>query len=83
MKAVFVGGWLNGVEVDEAHLDELYGNGKKTMDWSAERAAANGRGCFPSPLLDNRPMVDGYLSPMLDGGKLRYETQEVYDMLSR
>ena len=83
MEAVFVGGRLNGIHVDATKVDELYGNGKRSMDWSAERAAANGRGCFPSPLLDNRPLVDGYLSPMLDGGKLRYETQEVYDMLSR
>ena len=25
--------------------------------------------------------IDGYLSPMYDGGRLRYETQEVYDMM--
>lgn len=37
--------------------------------------------------LDNQPLVDGYLSPMfshIDYGLvyLRYETQEVYDMMS-
>ena len=42
--------------------------------------------------LDNQPEFDGYLGPMWDGtikingeeyGVLRYETQEVYDLLSR
>ena len=32
--------------------------------------------------LDNQPIIKGFLSPMYDGGKLRYETQEVYDILS-
>jgi len=27
--------------------------------------------------------VDGYYSPMWDGGHLRYETAEVYEALSR
>ena len=44
------------------------------------------------PELDNQPTFDGYLGPMWDGTRtrpdgstvavLRYETQEVYDMLS-
>ena len=33
--------------------------------------------------LDNQPMVDGYLRPMWDGGMLRYESAEAYDILSR
>lgn len=32
--------------------------------------------------LDNAPIYEGFLSPMYDGGMLRYETQEVYDVLS-
>lgn len=37
--------------------------------------------------LDNKPVFEGYLGPMWDGEEdgvatLRYETQEVYDMLS-
>lgn len=38
--------------------------------------------------LDNRPVFDGYVGPMWDGTRpggiavLRYETQEVYNMLS-
>lgn len=39
------------------------------------------------PKLNNQPVLDGYLSPMVDGWKdnkivIRYETQEVYDMMS-
>ena len=38
--------------------------------------------------LDNQPIVEGYLSPMFNGISygiihLRYETQEVYNMVSR
>ena len=32
--------------------------------------------------LDNQPIFEGYLSPMWDGDKLRYENQEAYDLLS-
>lgn len=28
------------------------------------------------------PYVDGYLPPMIDGGKIRYEDKETYDILS-
>ena len=33
--------------------------------------------------LDNQPMFEHWCGPMWDGGELRYETWEVYDMLSR
>lgn len=35
--------------------------------------------------LDNQPIFEGYLSPMWDGSMhcLRYETPEVYNVLSR
>lgn len=45
-----------------------------------ETRKAGGFTC--SPLLDNRPIFEGFLSPMLDGGMLRYETQDVYDAMS-
>ena len=78
MKAIFVGGKYHGMEVDEAELRVL-GNGKLTQDLSEARA----RGCCVHRReLDNQPLVDGYLSPMWDGGRLRYETQEVYDMFA-
>lgn len=33
--------------------------------------------------LDNLPKFEGFLGPMWDGNRVRYETQEVYDELSR
>ena len=32
--------------------------------------------------LDNKPKYEDFLGPMWDGGDFRYETQEVYDLLS-
>lgn len=75
--AVFVGGKYNGMVVDHDTLMKM-GNGQFTLRWSALKEH--------NPLLINldledQPMVDGYLSPMQDGGRLRYETQEVYDLM--
>lgn len=80
MKAMFVGGRLNGctMEVDEIITKGLW-NGKFSTDWSEYR---NRGALVPRAELDNQPKVDGYLGPMWDGGVLRYETQDVYDMLS-
>lgn len=33
--------------------------------------------------LDNQPILENLLGPMWDSGGLRYESWEVYDMLSR
>jgi hypothetical protein len=78
MKAIFVGGKYHRqlMEIEEV---EKISNGTRSHDWSKERAAG---GCVPRKELDNQPKVEGYLGPMWDGDKLRYETQEVYDMLS-
>ena len=80
MKAHFVGGKLNGMIIDTEEIKAKYWNGKLSEDCSALRA--RGILCHRAEL-DNQPMVDGYYSPMWDGGMLRYETPEVYDMLSR
>ena len=42
----------------------------------------------PNPLYNDSkligaPRIKGYLGPMWDGDRYRYETPEVYDMLSR
>ena len=76
MQALFVGGRYNGLVVDEEQLKEM-GNGEFTEDLTALREKGL---CVHMAELDNQPYVDGYLSPMWDGGRLRYETQEVYDM---
>ena len=75
----FVGGKHNGVRMTEAQVEKDLCNGKHSEDLSEAR---NAGGCVHHAVLDNCPMVDGYLSPMWDGGELRYETQEVYDALS-
>lgn len=82
MKAYFAGGRYNGmtVEVADIYVNGMW-NGLTSEDHSALRA--NGVIGVPRKELDNQPKVDGYLGPMWDGDGLRYETQEVYDMLSR
>lgn len=80
MVAIFVGGNLNGLECDVNELELLTEwSGRYSMNWSAER---NMGAIVPRAELDNRPIINGYLSPMWDGDKLRYETREVYDVLS-
>lgn len=77
MKAIFVGGILNGLEMDVETAKKAFRIKGYSKDWTKERQ--NG-GCVPKKELDNQPIFEGYLSPMWDGGKLRYETQEVYDL---
>lgn len=76
--AVFYGGRFDGVRVSHDELMKM-GSGKFTLRFSALSVH--------NPLtinlkLEDQPIVEGYLSPMWDGDKLRYETQEVYNMLS-
>ena len=75
--AFFVGGKYHGIYMTHEELTKK-GNGEFTPRWSVMKEH--------NPLLINldledQPLVDGYLSPMWDGGYLRYETQEVYDAL--
>lgn len=37
---------------------------------------------YNNSILIGAPRIKGYIGPMNDGGKLRYETPEVYDMMS-
>ena len=82
----FVGGPLDGyMPLDEAEKLTT----KRSRDWSKDRA--RGR-WVPRQELDNRPEFDGYVGPMwgytrtdVKGNTvaiLRYETWEVYNMLS-
>ena len=80
MMCKFVGGRLNGRIMSVEVVEHDYCNGQHTEDLTEYRK----RGAWVHRAeLDNQPMVDGYLSPMWDGGMLRYETPEVYDLLSR
>lgn len=79
MKAVFVGGRYNGITMNVEDVIKI-GNGKFTEDLTHVRN--NGGWCHREEL-DNQPKVDGYAGPMWNGDGLRYETWEVYDMMSR
>ena len=78
--AYFVGGIYDGKYMTEWQIEQEYGNGRHSADYSESRKRG---GCVPFAVLDNTPCVDGYLEPMWDNGMLRYETQEVYNLLSR
>lgn len=78
IKARFVGGELDGLVVEHITLMAMKHKGY-TPRWSA-MAFHNHN--LVNLSLEDQPIIEGYLSPMLDGGMLRYETQEVYDRLS-
>lgn len=78
----FVGGKYNGQTMTKAEVETL--SHGLTEDLTHIRQ--KGGTCHRKEL-DNQPLVDGYLSPMyshIDYGLvyLRYETQEVYNILS-
>lgn len=89
----FCGGKYNGQTYTLQHVMYNLPVERLTADLSEIRAKG---GIVHRAELDNKPVVDGYLEPMWNGtetigtdcGKmmcyvLRYETQDVYDMLSR
>lgn len=85
----FVGGPFHNEHLTVEAAEELHdicGSGW-SYDWSEERESG---ACVPREELDKELQFKGYLGPMWDGtcrvnGEevyvLRYETQEVYDML--
>ena len=92
MKALFVGGRLNKelIDVEElVNLPEFSGRYTETATEKAKRISELAKkGIYfyfcnaPRAELCGQPIMNGYLGPMLDGDKIRYETQEVYDLLS-
>lgn len=78
MMCKFVGGILHGQEIPVEEVARKLGRGV-TPNYTKERALGY---LVPRAELDDRPCVPGYLGPMWDGGCLRYETQEVYNLLS-
>lgn len=73
LRAIFVGGRYSGMNISHSELEAL-GNGEFTLRFSACKSHN------PSLInldLEDQPLVDGYLSPILDGGVLRYVTQEI------
>lgn len=82
-KVVICGGKYQGTYTRKEIL-EKFPIERFTEDREQEREERKKLG-FPANSreeLDCQPILPGYIGPMWDGGKLRYETQEVYDALS-
>lgn len=78
MRCEFVGGRHDGQEMDVSKVWSFASG--KTENLSEARA----RGSWVHRAeLDDQPTVEGYCGPMWDGGKLRYESWDVYEMMSR
>lgn len=80
ISAIFVGGRLSGVRMSHKELLKA-GNGNFSLRWSQMPEGMHNQ-ITENLDLEDQPEVDGYLGPMLDGNELRYETQEVYDIMS-
>ena len=74
---VFVGGIYNGQRMSEFDVEQKLCNGKHGSNDAEIRA--NG-GCTHRWELDDVPEVDGYTF-MWDGGEIRYESWDVYNMM--
>ena len=74
---VFVGGIHNGKRMSEWDVENTLCNGKHTPNESEARARG---GCVHRWELDDVPEVEGYTS-MWDGGMIRYESWDVYDLM--
>lgn len=83
--AYFSGGEYGGETISMKQLLKLRWNGEATEDLSDVRRHG---GFTRREELDKLPLINGYLSPMwekmLPNGKIvvRYETQEMYDLLT-
>lgn len=55
----------------------------KIVDYTDDLSEIRAKGgCVHRAELDNKPIYEGFLGPTWDGGNYRYETQEIYDILS-
>lgn len=78
MKAIIVTKWGH-MEVDVKDIPTNFKVVGYTEDLSQYRDKG---GMVCREELDNQPIIDGFHEPMWDGGRLRYETYEVYNELS-
>lgn len=69
----------NGVKTFKTFDEVPYKIRGYVDDFSELRARGH---CVHRAELDNKPRYEGFVGPMWDGGDFRYETQEVYDLLS-
>ena len=76
----FVGGALNGMQIELSEAMKVLKIEGFTEDESEYRKQG---ACVHMEFLDKKPIFAGYLSPCYGGeNRLRYETYEVYEMLS-
>lgn len=80
MKAMFMGGKLDGMTFKDVNdvLNILPCKGY-TEDLSEIRKQG---GFVCREELDNKPIFEGYLSPMYDSGWLIYDTSKMYNIMS-
>ena len=78
LDAVFYGGRLDGCHLNHKVLHHLKITGY-TPRWSQMKFSNKN---LINLSLEDQPIIEGYVGPILDGGVLRYETQEIYDGLS-
>lgn len=74
---IIVGGPLDGI-YNRAYVMNHFHNGRFTQDCSNVRQWYK---CQREEL-DLQPKINGYLGPMWDGNRLRYEFTEAYKSLS-
>lgn len=79
----FVGGIFNGKTMTKEEIDKIAIGKTEDMEEYRKKGLTVHR-----KKLDNQPIVKGYLSPIFNGINygiihLRYETQEIYNMISR
>lgn len=81
MKAIIVGlPKYYGKEFTVEEIKQLPEfSGELTEDLTEQRARGS---LVHRAELDNQPVLNGLCGPMWDGDKLRYETWEVYDLMS-
>lgn len=75
---IIIGGEFNGVYTRKDIMERFH-NGKYTKDLSKLRKM--GFICHREEL-DRQPLINGYLGPMWDGNKLRYESSQMNRILS-
>lgn len=80
MKAIFIHENLEDpVEMTIEEAKKVFKQNGTSVDYSRERK--NGV-IVPREELDNQPTFEGFVGPMWDGDKLRYESYKTYEMMS-
>ena len=80
MKAIFIHENLEApVEMTIEEAKKVFNQKGISFDYSRWRK--NGL-IVPREELDNQPIFEGFVGPMWDGDKLRYESYKTYDEMS-